>query len=266
MEENKEVVKEEKKWLKVTKTVVNVFFYVLIALLLVFSISNLTRDRKKLEVASIFGNGYVTVVTDSMDGDKPDSFDVNALLFVKKVTDKNRNKMLSKLKVGDIITFKYYDSASNSYFLNTHRIVEIKDESGNLTFITQGDKNALRQRPYVIGGDNDGIQYETVVADDVRAIYTGKLNSVGKAMKFLQTSNGFLIFIVIPVAIFFIVQLLMLILNINNYRKLKSDDGKFKELEELKKKQAETEEEMKARLRAEILAEQAKNDSNESNK
>lgn len=85
-------------------------------------------------------------------------------------------------------------------------------------------------------------------------------------MKFLQTSNGFLIFIVIPVAIFFIVQLLMLILNINNYRKLKSDDGKFKELEELKKKQAETEEEMKARLRAEILAEQAKNDSNESNK
>ena len=245
---------QEIKWKKITKIVLNVLFYVLVGILLIFSITNLTR-KDNLEVASIFGRGYCTVLTDSMAGDQKDSFTSKDLVLVKKVTDRNRKKQLNKLEIGDIITFVYKINGVDS--LNTHRIVNIfKDANGNVSyFLTQGDANAKVTGKYDPTVD-DRSGCEVVLTTDVRGIYTGKIKGMGSAMKFLQTANGFLLCVVLPMALLFIVMLSVLILNIINVRKAKSDEEHAAEMEELKQRQAAMLEEEKARIRAEILAEQ----------
>ena len=245
---------EEKKWKKITKIVLNVVFYVIVGLLLIFSITNLTR-KDNLEVASIFGRGYCTVLTDSMAGDNKDSFTSKDLVLVKKVTDRNRQKVVSKLEVGDIITFVYKINGKDE--LNTHRIVDfVKNADGEVvSFFTQGDANAKMYGAYDKSvGDISNCENPQV--SDLRGVYTGKIKGLGQAMKFLQTANGFLLCVVLPMALLFIVMLLFLVLNIVNIKKAKSEEQHAAEMEELKAKQAQMLEEEKARIRAEILAEQ----------
>ena len=245
---------QEKKWMKICRIILNVVFYVLIAILLVFSITNLTR-KDNLEVASIFGRGYCTVATDSMTGDNKDSFTSKDLILVKKVTERNRQKIANKLEIGDIITFVWKINDQDS--LNTHRIVNIfKNSNGDVIyFVTQGDANAKTSGEYNSSTD-DRNACETVYLTALRGVYTGKIKGLGQTMKFLQTANGFLLCVVLPMACIFIVMLSLLVLNIVNIRKAKSDEQHAAEMEELKAKQAQMLEEEKARIRAEILAEQ----------
>ena len=245
---------QEKKWQGIVKIVLNVAFYVIVGLLLIFSITNLTR-KDNLEVASIFGRGYCTVLTDSMAGDNKDSFTSKDLVLVKKVTDRNRQKVVSKLEVGDIITFVYKINGKDE--LNTHRIVDfVKNADGEvISFFTQGDANAKMYGAYDKSvGDISNCENPQV--SDLRGVYTGKIKGLGQAMKFLQTANGFLLCVVLPMALLFIVMLLFLVLNIVNIKKAKSEEQHAAEMEELKAKQAQMLEEEKARIRAEILAEQ----------
>lgn len=252
--------KEQKKWVKIVGIVANVIFYVLIALMLIFSITNLTR-KDEYEVASIFGRGYCTVKTGSMAGGEKDSFTENDLIFVKKVNDKNREKLINNLEVGQIITFKYFDEKvdSKKEFLNTHRIVYIEYEKNSdkvLYFITQGDANAEKFGAYN-HDENDMSSCEKVLPMNVRAIYTGQAKGLGKVMKYLQTSNGFMLCVVIPMALIFVVMLLFLVLNILNIKKAKTEEQHSADLEALKAQQEAMLAAEKERIRAEILAEQA---------
>ncbi len=243
---NTSVVKEEQTWQKVVKIVVNVIFYILIFLLLLFSIANLNK-KDQYSVPSLFGKGFTTVETPSMAGNEKDSFTMDDLVFLSVVTDKNRDKKVNSLKVGDIICFKAWNAELRRDMLNTHRIVEIHyDDDGSVhEFITKGDANEVR----------DSVE---VSLEDIRGIYTGKWVGAGKAMKFLQTSLGFGLCIVLPVALFFIAELVILILRLNKIKKDKNDQKHEAELEALREAQAKALEEEKARIRAEILAEQAK--------
>ena len=237
---NTKEVKEQSKAVKIIKIVVNVIFYTLIAALFLFSIANLNK-KDEYAVPSLFGRGFTTVATNSMAGDQKDSFTDKDLVFLKVVTDKNRDKLADKLEEGDIITFKSWNAQLGQYMLNTHRIVHVNEDG---TFTTKGDANAVE--------DSD-----RVARADLRGIYTGKWKGVGSAFKFLQTSTGFLVCIVLPVLIFFIVELVLFILQLTKYRKLKTDEKHSAEMEQLQLENEKKLEEERARIRAEILAEQA---------
>src|SRR5690554_3406935 len=119
---------EKKKTIRGVKITLNVLFYTIIALLLLYSIIVIT-SRGANDIPNVFGNGFLAVETDSMVGDKPDSFNPNDLIFVKILNDDQKNNLTE----GDIITFK--DPAKGGA-LNTHRIVDIRSDG----FIqTQGD-------------------------------------------------------------------------------------------------------------------------------
>lgn len=244
---NENEVQQENKTLKIVKVVVNVIFYVLIFMLLLFSIANLNK-KDEFSVPSIFGKGFTTVQTDSMAGSEKDSFTTKDLVFVSVVNDHNRAKKLAKLEKGDIITFKTWNSTLGSYMLNTHRIFEIVyNADGSVAYyITKGDNPVSNPVP-----DDD-----PVYAEDIRGIYTGKWVGAGATFKFLQTSTGFLVCIVLPVAIFFIVELVLFILQLNKIKRLKDNEKHEEEMAKLKEEQAAKLEEEKARIRAEILAEQ----------
>ncbi|MDD3171368.1 MAG: hypothetical protein PHO86_03505 [Bacilli bacterium] len=247
--------KSEKKSWKIIKIVLNVVFYVFIAFLVIFSISNF-GVKDNLDIPGILGNGFLTVETDSMDGEEEDSFTRDDLIFVKKVTDSNREKMISKIEVGDIVTFSYYVDGLG-IILNTHRVVDIKESiSGEVIFITQGDKVALTPAyDYVPGGTNDSTKYETVGESEVLAVYTGQWDNAGKTMKYVRSENGFLLVVVIPTAIFLVFEAFVLVTNIMKIKqdKLSQDIAKEHE-EELEKAKKELEAE-KEKIRAELLAE-----------
>lgn len=246
---NEKELKQENKTTKIIKIVVNVIFYALILILLLFSIANLNK-KDEFSVPSIFGTGFTTVETDSMAGSEKDSFTSKDVVFLKVVTDKNRTKKLAKLEVGDIICYKTWNPTLGRYMLNTHRIYEINyDPDGNVvSYTTKGDNPVTNPVP------DDG----EVFLENVRGIYTSKWKNAGSFFKFLQTSTGFLVCIVLPVAVFFIVELVLFILQLNKIKKFKDDAKHEEELAKLKEEQEARLEEEKARIRAEILAEQEK--------
>ena len=89
MENTEKIVKNEENkpiWKKVVFIVLNVLFYGFIIFLLAFAIANISA-KKHNNIPSIFGYGFLTVASDSMDGNKDDSFKEGDMIIVKIVKD-----------------------------------------------------------------------------------------------------------------------------------------------------------------------------------
>lgn len=220
--------------LKISKIVLNVLFYTVIVLLLVFSIANMKVKRDD-NIANIFGTGILSVQSNSMYGDLEDSFEKGDMLFVKMLDEDSRED----LEIGDIVT--YFDLSI--YAFNTHRIVEINESEGYL--ITQADYNYVAQ-------NNNTEPDQPVNIEDVIAVYTEtKVSGFGNALDYLQTSAGFAIFIIVPVIILLIVEGVILTRTIMSANKEKLANQYAQEKEDaMKDLEAE-----KERMRKEILAE-----------
>jgi len=227
--------------IKILKITGNVVFYTLIVILLLFSISNLSVKTNK-DVANIFGRGFLPVISDSMEGNNSDSFNKGSLVFVTLLTDEAKEN----LEVGDIVTF--YDL--NLSALNTHRVVHITPSY----IVTQGDK-AAASAPYVIGGDNTGVQYEIVTYDNIKAIHTGHVGGVGSAVSYLQTPTGFAIFVIAPVVLLLAYQGYVLTKTLLAVNKEKIEAKHAVDKEQLLEAEKE-------RIRKELLEELKKEESN----
>ena len=143
-------------------------------------------------------------------------------------------KDTSKLRTGDIIT--YWTVIEGQRVLNTHRIYEIYDGGGYLIFETKGDNNTAA----------DPL---TVHESEVVGVYSSHIGGVGKALDFLQTSKGFLICIVIPVAAFFLFHLIQFFRVLFEYQSVKN---RLKFQEEQNARDAETQQKQKAAIAAAV--------------
>ena len=160
-----------------------------------------------------------------------------------------------EVKIGDVIT--YWTVIDGQRVLNTHRIHQIYDGGGYLIFETKGDNNTIA----------DPL---TVHESEIVGQYNGmKISGLGKVFDYLQTSTGFLLVVVVPVAIFFLFHLIQFFRVLFEYNNIKNkllyeqERGKTEDLlEEEKKRQEEArlaeraklEQELRDRLRAELLA------------
>jgi signal peptidase len=171
-----------------------------------------------------------------MDGGKEGSFKQGDMLIVTKIT---ADEAL-KLDVGAIITYRApmdINGDGQTGDINTHRIVrKWTTEGGIVYFKTQGDAELYE--------DDYDLRYTDVVA-----VYNGhsKLSGVGAVADFLKSSIGFLLVVVIPMALFFMYELYNLI-------KILMDQKMKKAAVAVS---AETEEEIKRRAIEEYLAQQA---------
>lgn len=179
-----EQVKDNSQVKRIIKIVLTVLYYVFIVLLLSFSIITIASKGER-DIPNVFGRGYLAVRTDSMNGDREDSFAAGDLIYVRILNDKTREE----LKVGDIVTFYDYDLR----FLNTHRIVEINETSTGKSVITQGDKAGAPRDP-------------ARPIEDILAIHTSTKKGGGAFILFIQSKLGFGLLIVLPVFILFVVQ------------------------------------------------------------
>jgi len=247
---------------KVIKIVGNSIFYLFIGLILVFSIINIRVGNKGDDYPSIFGRGYLTVVSDSMskkyelDGIDTTYFEVGDLIIVKRLDDNEKKN----LKIGDVITFYDYDPEVQG--LNTHRIVGI---NGN-TYYTQGNKEiaALKQFDQDNLAQNakdlntGAITYQTVNSEDVKGLFVRVDNKTGSLISWISDtslSGGFLYVVVLPTFLFLIYQIVAVILNI-----IALKDNKVKTLvtENDALEKAKKEEEIRAQIRAELEEEMKK--------
>jgi signal peptidase len=94
-----------------------------------------------------------------------------------------RNVDAEDIKVGDVITFRMDKTTAVS-----HRVTDISNEEG-LTFHTKGDAN--------VGADN-----EAVLPANLEGKYILRIPKVGNLALFLQTPIGLLVFVVIPLCLF----------------------------------------------------------------
>ena len=186
-------------------------------------------------VPSIFGLRLFSIQTESMYP----TMSPGDLIIDSGVKD------TSALQIGDVIT--YWTVIDGQRVLNTHRITQIYDGGGFLIFETKGDNNTAA----------DAL---TVHESEVVGQYNGtKLPGIGKAFDYLQTSTGFLLVVVVPVAIFFLFHLIQFFRVLFEYNNIKNkllyekERGKTEDIvEEERSRQEAVKKQERARLEAEL--------------
>lgn len=189
-------------------TVLGTILCVILAPILILNCTLIVKSHfNKNAVPDVGGYSPMVVLSDSMfpyieAGD----------LIICKQTDPE------SVKVGDVISF--FDPASNTNSVVTHRVVEIQTaEDGTLTWITRGDaNNADDQNP--------------VPASNLVGIYKHKIPGLGKLVMYMTTTQGLITCVVVPIILLlgfdFIRQ------GIYERRRKKDTDALLAELESLR--------------------------------
>lgn len=132
----------------------------------------------KDEVPSLFGYAPMIVLTDSMVGNNEDNFSGGDLIFVKTVKPEEVTK-------GDVIS--YFDPQGNGTSITSHRVIDVINEDGNISFKTKGDNNNTEDKL-------------PVPAEKLAGVYTGfKIVGAGRVAMFMQTPWGLIICVVVPI-------------------------------------------------------------------
>lgn len=135
------------------------------------------------------------------------------LIITKNIDPEN-------VKVGDVITFRTDKTTAVS-----HRVTGILTEGG-LTFLTKGDAN--------IGADAGA-----VLPESIEGKYILRIGGVGNLALFLQTPIGLLIFVVIPLCMFIVYDIVAR--NFRSKRKKSREAELEAELKSLKEAAAKKE-------------------------
>ncbi|PKK96904.1 MAG: signal peptidase I [Tenericutes bacterium HGW-Tenericutes-3] len=227
---------KEKLARKIVRISINTIFYIVIALLLVFSLANI-QVKKENDIANVFGRGFLSVQSESMSGDLEDNFEKGDIIFVKMLNDESRED----LEIGDIVT--YYDLSIRAF--NTHRIIEIYENDGETYLITRGDNTPGQDQP--------------IRVTDAISLYQSKWSGAGSALDYLQSPTGFALFVILPVIIILVFEGVVLVRNV-----LALNKSKMEEKYALEKEQTIVDlEAEKEKMRAQIMEELKKNKESE---
>ena len=199
---------KQKKIVDITVTCIQVAIIVLAITVSAIVIAN------PITSSATVGEGktkLLPVLTDSMNGKdeyyETTGFDIKTRfksgdLVVAETPENNRT-----LKVGDIVT--YVGNVNGYEALITHRIVEVID----------ADNDGLIDT-YVVMGDIVTAR-ENLHPDKVLAVYKNHLKGVGAAINWLQNPTNFLLVIVIPLALLFIYNIILVVRMIMEYKMAK---------------------------------------------
>jgi signal peptidase I len=194
---DKDKVKSDKR-----RKIVNVVFTAIQIVIVIVAISLslaviLNPNVNNVEV----GPGPIKllpILSNSMSGNNKDSFNMGDLVVSFAPKD------ASNLKEGQIVTFVMYEGGSQ--FLNTHRITERNvDGNGNVSYRTKGDAT-------------ENVDEQVVPANDVLAVYAFHVPRVGEYLIFLQEPDHFMFIIVVPLAVLFLWNIIVLVKMISDAR------------------------------------------------
>lgn len=221
------------------KTILGVISDILLIIIIVIAIAitvmTFTSKSSDMGIGNVLGYTPFTIQTDSM----APTFKSGDLIISKEV------KNVNELKIGDVITYSTVltdDTGRSIRGNNTHRISDIEyNQDGTISaFITKGDAIDTEDNVYVLPDEVIAKQVNSGIDENGEYMDGLKIASFGSALNFLQSRTGFMICIIIPLALFFIWQIYKLI-------------AMFMEA-----KAADIDEDVKRRAVEEYLAEQEK--------
>lgn len=201
--------------MKVIKKIVNVLIDIIVVLILIISATILTvtlTTNQDTGAPNVFGYTLNTIQSQSMEpvmhkGD----------LIIGKIVDETT----PEFKVGDIViytTTKQLDDGTNQYVLVCHRIVKTKVEGETTYYLTKGDNNEVSDAETV-----GWLTSDKIVGVYENSEYKGTLlKGVGSIYDYLLDFWGFFFIIVLPMILFFIYELIRVIMNIVAYTKEKA--------------------------------------------
>ena len=197
-----------------TWTVVGIVLCALLMPILVVNVTLIVKSYTNKDAVPSFGGLFpLIVLTDSMYPD----IQSGDLILCRQVD-------AEAVHVGDVISF--FDPAGNGSSIVTHRVVEITEEDGKLSFRTKGDYNNVEDKALV-------------PADKVVGVYLRRIPKAGTVAMFMQTTEGLIVCVVLPLV-------LLVGYDILRTRKLEkanrqSNDELMAELEALRAAKAEKE-------------------------
>ncbi|MDP4120326.1 MAG: signal peptidase I [Bacillota bacterium] len=189
---------------KKVKKVINIIIDVLIGLVLITSIiiAIISLSSSSSGVPNLFGYAPMSVQSDSMDSDKPNDFKKGDLI-ISKVMPKG-----TEYNIGDIVTFSI--AKDGKLVPDTHRIFSKTKIDGVIYYQTKGD-NA------------PGIDPKQQTSDTIIAKYSGiKLSGFGLVLDCLKSQVGFFFAVLLPMALLFLYELYVVIMNLIAYNKEKA--------------------------------------------
>ena len=201
--------------MKVLKKIVNVIIDIIVVLILLISATILTvtlTTNQDTGAPNVFGYTLNTIQSQSMEpvmhkGD----------LIIGKIVDENT----PEFKVGDIViytTTQEMDDGTSEYVLICHRVVKTKEENGVTSYLTKGDNNEVSDLKTV-----GWLTSDKIVGVYENSEYKGTLlKGVGSIYDYLKSFWGFFFVIVLPMILFFIYELIRVIMNMVAYTKEKA--------------------------------------------
>ena len=214
---NKTDAPAQSKGKKILMTILNTFINILIVIVLVVSlvVATLALTSKANDgVPSIFGYSFHTIQTQSMVGGSDEyeggNYDVGDLV-IGKVTKGNPNEIY---ELGDIVVYKTDDE---NISMIVHRIIAIDDSTGVRVYTTKGDNNEVEDKATHTASQIVAVAYDHNYHGSV-------LKGIGKGLDFIRTGQGFFFVVLLPMIIFFLYEIVRVVMNAVNYRNAKTKE------------------------------------------
>lgn len=159
---------------KAIKIVMGTILAIIITIIMIQRISNNNK--------SLLGYRLFTVATGSMEP----KYNVGDMILVKEIEPKD-------IKLHDDVTYKSNDPELNNMFI-THQVIEIKENNGKYSFLTQGIANT-------------GVDPE-ITEDQIYGTVTSKLKVLSFISKKINSNLGFFLIIVVPIAVLIFLEII----------------------------------------------------------
>lgn len=195
-------------------TVIGTIMCVILVPILLINLTLIAKSYlNKDEVPSVGGYLPLIVLTDSMHPE----IESGDLIICHTIEG-------DEVKEKDVIAF--FDPAGNGSTIVTHRVIEIIDQDGDLEFRTKGDFNNTEDKMLV-------------PEENLVGIYQTKIPGAGHIAMFMQTTNGLLLCVVLPIVLLIGWD----VVRRSRYekQKQKDTDALMKELEALRAEKAKQE-------------------------
>lgn len=184
----------------------DILLIIIIIIAIVVTVMTFTSKSSETGIGNILGYTPFSIQTDSM----APTFQSGDLIISKEVRD------VTALKVGDVITYTTVltdDTGRSIRGYNTHRISEIEyNKDGTIAaFVTMGDAVGTEDNVFVLPDEVLAKQVNSGIDENGNRLPGLKISSFGTALNFLQSRTGFMVCIIIPLALFFIWQIYKLI-------------------------------------------------------
>ncbi|MBU1145057.1 MAG: signal peptidase I [Firmicutes bacterium] len=178
----------------------NVIFWVVLGLVLIYSVLALFSDQDK-NSSTFLGVSVLSVQSNSMSP----TFDEGDLIFID--TTFNVDDLLENDVISYRMTLVTPDGPVDIY--NTHTIKEINEIGGIKWFTTHGDNNPEDQLEIVFEGDIIGV-WNGKVWSNLGSFTDGLVS-------FLKSGTGFLLFIVLPCFAFLVYEIIRFVKVVSDY-------------------------------------------------